>query len=674
MSGIVFAAACLLSQGAAASDAPHARDSADAIVVTAERRPQPAAKVPRDIAVIGADEIARIGAEHPSEILNRAAGVYIHRGSGQEHLTSIRSPVLTGGAGAGSFLFLQDGVPLRAPGFANVNALFEAQTELADRIEIVRGPSGALYGANAIHGVIGVISPAPSERLSARLETSGDTEDRYRWLGEVSGTHGRHGLLAGVSVLSEAGFRASAGVHQQKAILRDDFTGEKISVQTIIAGTNLNQQTAGFLIGRDAYRDPAIRRTNANPDAFRKARSMRASSRIDITLSNALTLSTTPFARWTDMTLLMHFLPSQAIEDSGHWSIGAQSALYWNGGATRAIAGVDWAYTDGYLSEIQSLPSFGSFPQGVHYDYEIGSTSVSAFAKLDHDLTARLTASAAARIDWTRYVYDNHAADGVEGRFFRPADRTDGFVTISPKFSLLYALDRGSAYLSYARGARPPETSDLYRLQPTQTVGGVNPETIDSVELGWKGDVIDRVRIDAAAFWMLKRNFYFRDADGFNVPNGRTRHIGIEAQMTADLPLGFSLDMNAIYAAHTYRFDRPVGRASESIVFGNDVDTAPRWIAGGRLLWRPIARFDAEAEWTFVGGYFTDAANDETYPGHSLLHLRGEWRVRDGLSATVALRNVLNTFYAERADFAFGNARYFPGEGRTLSLGVKLRL
>ena len=51
-------------------------------------------------------------------MLNRAPGVHIHRGSGQEHLTAIRSPVLVGGAGAGSFLYLEDGIPMRAAGFA----------------------------------------------------------------------------------------------------------------------------------------------------------------------------------------------------------------------------------------------------------------------------------------------------------------------------------------------------------------------------------------------------------------------------------------------------------------------------------------------------------------------------------------------------------------------------
>ena len=94
---------------------------------------------------------------HPAELLNTVAGVDIQRGSGQEHLTAIRSPVLTGGAGAGSFLYTLDGVPLRAAGFANVNGLLEAPTEIAARIEVFKGPGPANYGSNAVHGLIVVL-------------------------------------------------------------------------------------------------------------------------------------------------------------------------------------------------------------------------------------------------------------------------------------------------------------------------------------------------------------------------------------------------------------------------------------------------------------------------------------------------------------------------------------
>jgi len=121
-----------------------------------------APEVTRDIGAsvrsLSEDDLENIALVHPAEALNGVAGVNIQRGSGQEHLSAIRSPVLTGGAGAGSFLYLEDGVPLRAAGFANVNGLFEAGTEFAGGVDVFKGPGPAFYGSNAVHGLIGVNS------------------------------------------------------------------------------------------------------------------------------------------------------------------------------------------------------------------------------------------------------------------------------------------------------------------------------------------------------------------------------------------------------------------------------------------------------------------------------------------------------------------------------------
>jgi iron complex outermembrane receptor protein len=117
--------------------------SDDVIVVTATRLAEPQGASAAPVAVLDAAELERIGAHHAAEALNRLPGVFIHRGNGVEHLTAVRSAVLTGGAGAGSFLYLQDGIPLRAPGFANINGLMEASDALAERLEVIRGPGGA---------------------------------------------------------------------------------------------------------------------------------------------------------------------------------------------------------------------------------------------------------------------------------------------------------------------------------------------------------------------------------------------------------------------------------------------------------------------------------------------------------------------------------------------------
>ncbi len=152
-----------------------------------------------------------------------------------------------------------------------------------------------------------------------------------------------------------------------------------------------------------------------------------------------------------------------------------------------------------------------------------------------------------------------------------------------------------------------------------------------------------------------------------------SRHIGVEADIRLVLHETLTLHSALAYARHTYRFDRPVENATEVISSGNEVDTAPRLVANTRLSWRPNARFMAEAEWAVMGAYFTDAANDHRYGGHNLLHLRAEAALSESLSAFITVRNVTNALYAERADFAFGADRYFPGETRTVGAGLRYR-
>lgn len=646
----------------------------DAIVVTAERRPQTEREVPYSITAIGADDLQLIDADHISEALARAPGVSLHRGSGAEHLTAIRSPVLTAGAGAGSFLFLENGVPLRSAGFANINGLIDAHYEIAGGVEIVRGPSGALYGANAIHGVINVLSPTPSEEVSIYAEAFGDTEDRYKWKTALSGTMGPHGFFAGASVTSEAGYRRDAGLDQQKLTIRHFWRGDASNIDTIFFFGNLEQETAGFIFGEAALLDPDLRRNNDFPQAYRDAKSARLQSTIAFQLSDETEIKITPYARWNEMEFPQHFLPSNALEQNSHWSVGAQSAIYRDSGDFSLIAGVDAEYTQGNLREFQDRPTIFSFTQGLHYNYEVRAINASGFVQGGYALSGRTKITGAVRVDGTIFDYDNLTDDGVVGRFLRLPNQTDRFVTASPKFSILHDVNETvSAYASYARGARPPQTTDLYRLQIKQTGDQARPEKIDAVETGLRASFNDRIDINLAGFWMEKRNFFFRDADGFNVANGKTRHLGVEADIQIALHETLTLNSAVTYAAHTYRFDRSTGQVTELIVFGDDVDSAPRILANTRLLWRPADFLTLEAEWVSVGSYFTDAANDHSYGGHDLIHLRAEAAITDRLAVFASLRNATDKLYAERADFAFGNERFFPGEERTLGFGLRYR-
>ncbi len=658
-------------EGAVASSGPLSQ-----ITVTAQRRAQPVARSVTALSYLGAETLNLIRADHVSEALNRLAGVNIQRGNGQEHLTALRSPVLTGGAGAGSFLYLEDGVPLRAPGFANVNGLFEAHTELAGGIEVIRGPGSALYGSNAVHGLINVLTPAPAAEFEAFAEGLWGAFGRGRLRASVSGTRGRHGIFAGLTLLHEAGYRQAAGLDQQKVTLRSDYDGGGTRLTATFSAHNLNQETAGFIRGPNAYKDSALARTNPNPEAFRDARALRAALRWERDLSPDLMLSVTPYVRWNEMDFLMHFLPSKALEKNGHKSIGVQNTLYWTFADTsQLILGADVDVTDGYLKETQSKPSFGSFPQGAHYDYDVFAVVGAAYGHGEWQVSENLRLVGGVRFEVTRYDYDNHLAADTIGRFQRPADRTDTFTAVTPKLGAVYDLAPAmQVFVHYARGARAPQTTDLYRLQVNQSVGDIKVEKLDSVEAGLRGAFLGG-RYQLTGYYMKKRNFFFRDADGFNVTAGRTRHVGVEAEVSVPLPAGFEITGSATYARHSYRFTRSVAsQSTESIVSGNDIDTAPRLLSNARLAWQPRPVLRVELEWGRMGRYYTDAANLHAYPGHDLFNLRAEWRTGPGVRVFAAIRNLTGTDYAERADFAFGSERYFPGEARAFEGGLSFRL
>ncbi|WP_422004357.1 TonB-dependent receptor [Pyruvatibacter mobilis] len=659
-----------------AQDAPEGALVLDPVVITGTRIAQPASELAGNTAVLEADEITLTSHDNPAELLNRLPGVYIHSNDGQEHLTAIRSPVLTGGAGQGSFLYLEDGIPLRATGWGNVNGLFDAHFEAADRIEVVRGPGSALYGSNAVHGLINVITPDPSFTAERTLsfETGGH---RDKGSADVTGPlSDKTAYRASVSVLEDSSFREHANVGQQKATLSVLHDNGPDRIKFLVSGQNLNQETAGFIRGFEAYRDGDLARSNPNPEAFRDAWALRASARWDRELNDSMTLSITPFARVNDMEFLRHFVPDQSLEKTGHWSAGAQSALYIDleGGHT-LVAGLDLEYTDGYLKETQARPTFGSFPQGIHYDFEATQIVVAPYVHAEWQVTPTTRVTTGVRFDWTRYDYDNKTASNTVGRFQRPADRTDDFFNVTPKLGVVQALsDDVEIYANLARAARAPQVTDLYRLQVNQAVGDVESETLDSIEIGTRA-TIGPVTASLAAFYAEKDNFFFRDADGFNVTDGETSHRGIELDAFAELPFGFDLGVSGAYAVHQYEFDRPItspAQQTEAIRSGTDIDTAPRWTGNARLGWSLDDRARAELEYVYVDEYFVDAANINEYDGHQVLNLRARYQVTDNLEITGRIMNLGNVEFAERADFAFGSFRYFPGEPRTAYIGTSV--
>lgn len=138
---------------AAAASASSAIPDANHVVVTATRTPTPIDEVLAPVVVIDRETIARSAATDVTELLRFHAGLDLGRNGGPGQTTA----VFIRGAESNHTLVLVDGVRIN-PGTIGLAALQNIPPGMVERIEVVKGPRSALYGTDAIGGVINVIT------------------------------------------------------------------------------------------------------------------------------------------------------------------------------------------------------------------------------------------------------------------------------------------------------------------------------------------------------------------------------------------------------------------------------------------------------------------------------------------------------------------------------------
>ncbi len=148
-----------------------AQSGADALVVTANRVAQPVNTVLAPSSVVTREDIERWQAKSVVEIMSRLPGVDIAQsgGMGANSSTFIR------GTESRHVLILIDGIPLNNAGISNSPDLSQIPVSLIQRVEYIRGPRSALYGSDAIGGVINIITgrDKPGAEITASVGSKG---------------------------------------------------------------------------------------------------------------------------------------------------------------------------------------------------------------------------------------------------------------------------------------------------------------------------------------------------------------------------------------------------------------------------------------------------------------------------------------------------------------------
>lgn len=682
-----------------ASHSDNHRNHLETITVTGTREAATLANTAASVGVLDQETVDNINATHSADLLNRIPGVNINQlgSSGQGTSAAIRQPISTNPV----YLYLENGVPTRSPAFFNHNALYEVNLAEANSVEVTKGPGSALYGSDAIGGVINVITSAPivSDNTQLTLEAGDDHWQRGQLKSNYAGN--QHRLAARLDLIDSIGWRKNNDFTRNSGNLIWQTETGAFAVNTVYSGTWLNMQTGGSgLSWNDFHKNPA---KAGNLIGFRDVSAQRLSSAWNTELETG-ELTLTPYLRHNRLDYIATWALNSGrvrngtldskdahINASGDDSLGTQlkykqsiaglQGAFW-------ISGIDLDYSQGSTRQTyieRSDTDSGNYwlayrPAGLIYDYQTDFTSVSPYFHAESDIGDHWRINAGIRYDNIRYSYDNKLSDDLlDPVHKRPADTAISMDHFSPKLGVIYKFNpQLNAYAAYRHGFRIPSDSQLFRAGSTVDSTQLAPVKADSYETGLRAQLTQRIDFEITVYRMNKNDEIISVSDQSgarrNLNAGNTTHKGVEAGVNAWLLKDLSLGISYTRSKHTFD-DWSDGKIDYS---GNTNPNAPRSYANVRLSYSPswLKGGRVETEWIHQGQNYIDQANLLSYQGYDLLNLRASYSLTRDTQIYLTLYNLENKIWAESTS-SFGpvnapTASYTPGKPRTLNAGIKI--
>ncbi|HVK81531.1 MAG TPA: TonB-dependent receptor, partial [Verrucomicrobiae bacterium] len=518
---MLHSAAALAAMGAAlpayAQDAPGASD--DEIVVTAQRREQRLIDVPASVAAVDAETIRDLSIQQLSEISNHVPNLAI------DASVSLNSAVYIRGVGANSRNIGFDtrvGVYLDGVYLGQSPALNQEIVDL-ERVEVLRGPQGALFGKNTVAGAINLISRQPSfEREFFLSGRAGDFEDHQamvRWnqpLGEnvaakLSLNYAtRDGFTINVFNGDTVGDR---NVFSWRAQTRWDVSDD-LQILASLDGLRAREageygnaftNTFGTALST-GYANPRTANLNHDNrderDVYGGAIEANYSFANDTVVKSITSYRTTEFFSTNDLDYSTLDLLTIDFEDAyDQWTQEFQ-LISPSGGRFEYVAGLYLYAQDSETfrtARAHSLAPLLGIANGATLDTSgtVETRNIAFYGNGEFDLTDRLTLGAGFRYSWEEKTVD-YTIDSSQFAVLGLADgnfqdtRTDR--VFSPTLTASYTLAPNLvAFARYAEGYK----SGGYNLDfvgASSFPGGLefDEETARSVEAGIKGDLLDR--------------------------------------------------------------------------------------------------------------------------------------------------------------------------------------
>jgi len=661
----------------------------DEVVITSSRIEEKRKESTSTIDVINEKEVERVKYRNAGEILKRVPGVLTSNFGGEEELTSVRVPTHFTNPYT---LVLIDGKPGRTYGSGGVN-FREINSFNIERIEIVKGPASALYGSNAIGGVINLITKKPSATPQVTVWGDAGEYDDYRGGVFASGTSNLFSYNFDLNLKDRYGWREHSENEKKSASAKLQYLPTDLSLVTFTFDyIDFDNNTAGSLEQVDFDGDwNQSYHTFSNVKMTKLAPSLAYSTDI-----GGGEFSTTLGYRDIDHVVYpgysfrrIRFGSNAGKYSSTYSDITGDDVdlqfLYSRGFArlnSKIVGGVDFQKADHHTDIFNLLvvrdsatKKYTSFTEnGIKDAYNITTEAAAPYLQIEGFLAENFKVQVGGRYDWAKY----DVTDKLDGHAGEEGKKT--FSQFNPKIGATYDLKpKINLYANYAQGFVVPTSSQLFTSRNANS--NLNAEEADNIEVGMRSSLLNnRVSIDIALYHMIiDDKIVDLKIDNFggrkNFNAAKTRQEGLEIFSTY-VPVHWArVNLAYTYAENKYEdFIDPIAGVDYS---GNWQPRSSRHKLNARFMVLPKKDLELELEVDTISKQYADEANMFTYSRPTLLNLRGsyDWK---SWSFWFHIKNLTDekyaTYVSDGTD-ATGQdiMTLYPGSPRTFIAGFSYR-
>ncbi len=493
-------------------------------VTTVSRKEQKLAKVPAAVYVITKEMIERSGAQNIPDLLRMAPGVHVAQVEADRWAISIRG---FDASYSNKLLVLIDGRTVYTPTFSGVYwDQIDIPLDTIERIEVVRGSGGSVWGANAVNGVINIITEDSKTTQGGRVEAGGGSAEAesfaghyganiagwgtYRVFGDYRNYNGLPAQFYGGSPdgwdMAHGGFRIDGRLSSKDQLMvdADGYDSNGGSLLAFAGKATLGAVAAP--ISNDGFHVLA-RWTHAQSD----------------TSESTLQFYENEYHR--DDTGVLEHSNTADLDFQNHTRLGTRNDLVWGAGyrftddgASMSMPADQALATEGLVATLTPKNlGYSLFSGFVQDEFALSSTvSFTVGSKLEHNAFTGFEFEPTARLAWT------------------PGEKTTVWAAVSRSLRQPSRVETG-LLVDLAPVALAPGVQLSTDLEPNRAI---QAETVNTYEAGYRWMPVSRLSFDITSFYSDYRHLYVEDPGPLSINMTQT-------SLTLNIPSTYSADGSA---------------------------------------------------------------------------------------------------------------------------------